>query len=172
MTPPLLPHELLLLPYLGLPQLSTGPGDSPRPSPLSSGPWPHHGVVARGCGRWSGEGQGSGQARRRSGPGAAVPACTSSLVLRFLVGGGNLCYQLPPEAVQGNTMGLSGRTGDQEASGRSLRLGLTCVCAKSLRLCPTLRDPMDRSPPGSSVHGILQAKILEWVAKPSCRGSS
>ena len=30
--------------------------------------------------------------------------------------------------------------------------------------CPTLCDPMDCSPPGSSVHGILQARILEWVA--------
>ena len=30
--------------------------------------------------------------------------------------------------------------------------------------CPTLCDPMDRSPAGSSVHGILQARILEWVA--------
>ena len=33
-------------------------------------------------------------------------------------------------------------------------------------------DPMDYSPPGSSVHGILQARILEWVAMPSSRGSS
>ena len=32
--------------------------------------------------------------------------------------------------------------------------------------------PMDRSPPGSSVHGILQARILEWVAIPFSRGSS
>ena len=32
------------------------------------------------------------------------------------------------------------------------------------QLCPTLCDPMDCSPPGSSVHGILQARILEWVA--------
>ena len=38
--------------------------------------------------------------------------------------------------------------------------------------CPTLCDPMDCSPPGSSVHGIFQAKILEWVAVPSCRGSN
>ena len=37
--------------------------------------------------------------------------------------------------------------------------------------CPTLCDPMDCSPPGSSVHGILQAKMLEWVTIPS-RGSS
>ena len=32
------------------------------------------------------------------------------------------------------------------------------------QLCPTLRDPMDCSLPGSSVHGILQARVLEWVA--------
>ena len=32
--------------------------------------------------------------------------------------------------------------------------------------CPTLCDPMDCSPPGSSVHGILKARILEWVAIP------
>ena len=38
------------------------------------------------------------------------------------------------------------------------------VCAKSLQLCPILCDPMDCSPSGSSVHGILQARILEWVA--------
>ena len=44
-----------------------------------------------------------------------------------------------------------------------------CLVAQS---CPTLCDPMDCSPPGSSVHWILQARILEWVAVPSCRGSS
>ena len=46
------------------------------------------------------------------------------------------------------------------------------VHAKSLQSCPTLCDPTDCSPPGSSVHGILQARILEWVAMPSSRGSS
>ena len=44
--------------------------------------------------------------------------------------------------------------------------------AKSLQSCPTLWDLMDHSPPGSSVHGILQARILEWVPMPSSRGSS
>ena len=39
-----------------------------------------------------------------------------------------------------------------------------CVCAESLQLCPTLCDPVDLILPGSSVHGILQARILEWVA--------
>ena len=37
-------------------------------------------------------------------------------------------------------------------------------CAKLLQSCPTLCDPMDCSLSGSSIHGILQAKILEWVA--------
>ena len=46
------------------------------------------------------------------------------------------------------------------------------VVAKSLQSCPTLRDLMDYSPLGSSVCGILQARILEGVAMPSCRGSS
>ena len=39
-----------------------------------------------------------------------------------------------------------------------------CVCAKSLQSCPTLCNPMECSLPGSSVHGILQAKTLEWTA--------
>ena len=42
-------------------------------------------------------------------------------------------------------------------------------CVLSLQSCPTLCDAMDQSPPGSSVHAILQAKILEWVAMPSSR---
>ena len=41
--------------------------------------------------------------------------------------------------------------------------------AKSLQLCPTLCDPVDGSPPGSSVPGILQAGILEWVATSSLK---
>ena len=42
---------------------------------------------------------------------------------------------------------------------------------KSLQSCPTLCDPIDYSPPGSSVHGILLARILEWIAISSSRGS-
>ena len=44
------------------------------------------------------------------------------------------------------------------------------VHAKLLQLCLTLCGPMDCSPPSSSVHGIFQARILEWVAMPSSRG--
>ena len=40
-------------------------------------------------------------------------------------------------------------------------------CAKSLQSCPSCYSPIDHSLPGSSVHGILQERILEWVAMPS-----
>ena len=46
------------------------------------------------------------------------------------------------------------------------------MCARSLQSCLTLCDPMDCSLTGSSVHGTLQARILEWVAVSSSRGSS
>ena len=49
---------------------------------------------------------------------------------------------------------------------------LMCVLCPVAQSCPTLCDPVDYCPPGSSVHGILQARILEWVAMPSSRGSS
>ena len=44
-----------------------------------------------------------------------------------------------------------------------------CTHAKSLQLCLPLCDPMNCSPLGSSVHGILQARILEWLVVPSSR---
>ena len=46
------------------------------------------------------------------------------------------------------------------------------LCVLATQLCPTLCDPMDCSPPGSSVHGILQVRILELVFIPCSRGSS
>ena len=48
----------------------------------------------------------------------------------------------------------------------------TCMCAMSIQSCLTLCQPMDYNPPGSSVHGILQARILEWVVIPSSNESS
>ena len=45
------------------------------------------------------------------------------------------------------------------------------MCAKLLQLHPTFCDLVGYSPPGSSVHGILQARIVEWVAMPSSKGS-
>ena len=58
-------------------------------------------------------------------------------------------------------------------SGHAINIGDTqlnktlpaaAAAAKSLQLCPTRWDPIDSSPPGSSVPGILQARILEWIA--------
>ena len=54
-----------------------------------------------------------------------------------------------------------------------IRVGYAVLCVFLVaQLCPTLSDPMGCSPPGSSVHGDLQARILEWVAMSSSRGSS
>ena len=55
---------------------------------------------------------------------------------------------------------------------RQLVISITghACCARLLQLCLTLCDPMACCPPGSSVHGILQARILVWVAMPSSRG--
>ena len=51
----------------------------------------------------------------------------------------------------------------------SFQQPVLCSVAQS---CPTLCDPMDCSPPSYSVHGILQARLLEWVAYPFSSGSS
>ena len=47
-----------------------------------------------------------------------------------------------------------------------------CVCVLVTQSCPALCDLMDCSPPGSSVHGTLQARILEWITISFSRGSS
>ena len=49
---------------------------------------------------------------------------------------------------------------------------VVCVLVKLHQSCPTLYDPVDCGPPGSTVHGVIQARILGWVATPSSRGSS
>ena len=43
-----------------------------------------------------------------------------------------------------------------------MNICFAAAAAKSLQPCPTLCDPIDGSPPGSSVHGIFQARVLEW----------
>ena len=58
---------------------------------------------------------------------------------------------------------------DHEAGKISAPLKMKELVAQS---CPALGDPMDCSPPGSSVHGTLQARTLEWVAMSSSRASS
>ena len=53
-----------------------------------------------------------------------------------------------------------------------LCFGMSCMCAKALQLYLTLCNPMDCSPPGSSVHRIIQERILEWVPISSSSGGS
>ena len=57
------------------------------------------------------------------------------------------------------------------SSGKVLLLKPHYVCVFVAQSCPTICDPMDCSPPGSSVHIILQARLLEWVAIPFSRSS-
>ena len=85
----------------------------------------------------------------------------------------NSCYYFCPHFL------VPGRVGDRADMWTQVfqthcvtPLYLGCMQVKSLQLCPNLCDPMDCSLPGSSVHGILQAGILKWVAVPSSRGSS
>ena len=61
---------------------------------------------------------------------------------------------------------------DVTLQSHSGRIHFMCMCANLLRSCPSLCNPMDCSLPGSSAHGILQARILEWVAISSSRDSS
>ena len=49
---------------------------------------------------------------------------------------------------------------------------INCCCCLVAKSRPALFDPMDGTPPGSSVHGIFQVRILEWVAVPFSRESS
>ena len=60
----------------------------------------------------------------------------------------------------------------QASSEKSISRMFILMCAKLLQSCLTICNPMDCSLPGSSVHGILQARILEWVAISYSRGSS
>ena len=49
---------------------------------------------------------------------------------------------------------------------KSFRYAAAAAAAKLLQLCPTLCDPMDCSLPASSIHGIFQARVLEWTTTP------
>ena len=71
-------------------------------------------------------------------------------------------------------LGLRGHLGLVHRGGNvtSSLASVVCVCTKSLQLCPNLCNSMDSSLSGSSVHGILQARFLEWAVTSSSRGPS
>ena len=95
----------------------------------------------------------------------------------------NCLYSLHLKTLQTRHLEISaGHSGDSDWAYSPLQMLLLllfslcfyseCMYFKLLQLCVTLCDPMDCSPPGSSVQGILQARILEWVVMPFSRGSS
>ena len=59
-----------------------------------------------------------------------------------------------------------------DSVGWKFRIGLRSEGSEFAKSCPTSCNPVDCSPPGSSIHGILRARILEWVAISFSRGSS
>ena len=69
---------------------------------------------------------------------------------------------LPDLGIEPGSSALQADSLPTELQGKPF--SVLAVAAKSLQLCLTLCDPIDGSPPGSSVPGILQARILEWVA--------
>ena len=72
---------------------------------------------------------------------------------------------LPGPGIKPVSPALTGRFFTTEPIGKPNHLtGAAAAAAKSLQSCLTLYDPIDGSPPGSPVPGVLQAKALEWVA--------
>ena len=89
-----------------------------------------------------------------------------------------LAWRIPWTEEPGGLQSLESQRVRHNWAKNTHKILYVCVCArtymhaKSLQSCPTLCDPRDYSPSGSSVHGVLQARILEWVAMLSSRESS
>ena len=77
---------------------------------------------------------------------------------------------LPNPGMEPSSLALAGTFFTTEPPGKPICIYLTCVLVA--QLCLTLCNPMDCSPPGFSVYGIVQARILEWIAIPFSRGTS
>ena len=133
-------------------------------------------------GREGGRKGGQGERARRKGVGAGhgfpvQPVWQSHAVFSHLSCTFLSVYSHPeraePRPSQMSTL-LSASLSEPRAPMRMqpLRGGVcACVRAQLFQCHPTLCDPMDCSPPGSSVRGILPPRILKWVATPSSRGS-
>ena len=70
---------------------------------------------------------------------------------------------LEPDILEYEVKWALGSISTNKASG-GIGIPAAAAAAKSLQSCPTLCDPIDGSPPGSPIPGILQARTLEWVA--------
>ena len=105
-------------------------------------------------------------------PGSSVHGIFQARVLEWVAipfsrGSSGMCKCLPRSCIYSGWIFGSGNIGLKKTN---ILWFLGCVCVLSQH--STLCDPMDCSPLGSSVHGILQARRLEWVVMPSSRGSS
>ena len=81
----------------------------------------------------------------------------------------DVCMLINIAFPQNNFLNLKTTLQNDQGPQIALTFMIMCVSAQS---CLTLCDPKDCGPPGSSVHGILQARVLEWVAISFSRGSS
>ena len=95
------------------------------------------------------------------------PSCCFPLLCCWHLVPNSSPWKVSQASIQLGLPGLTNKIQDAHAI-----FGSMCVHAQSLQSCLTLCDPMDCRPPGSSVRGILWARILEWIAMPSSRGSS
>ena len=84
----------------------------------------------------------------------------------------HVCDDCPAPVYLGSLGATVGPFSMFSPRGKPLMFTPPCVKVSVAQSCPTVCDPMDCSPPGSSVHGLLQARILEWAALSSSRGSS
>ena len=82
------------------------------------------------------------------------------------------CLRSPLPTAGGDVKGCGCRNNQSSSSLKWLNAEFPCESESVSRSVLSDCDPMHHSPPGSSVHGILQARILEWVAIPFSRGSS
>ena len=108
-----------------------------------------------------------------SPPGSSVHGILQARVLEWVAISFSRGSSRPRDWIQVSR--IAGRHFNLWATREALYLHISlaaAAAAKSLQLCPTLCDPMDCSPPGSSVHGFLRARILKWVVISSSRGSS
>ena len=83
-----------------------------------------------------------------------------------------IAWRIPGTGEPGGLLSMGSHRVGHDWSDLAAAAIIICVCVCVAQSCSTLCDPMDCSPPGSSVHGIPQARILEWVAILFSRGSS
>ena len=107
-----------------------------------------------------------------SPPGSSVPGILQARILEWIVLPFSRGSSQPRDRTQVSYVPCISRQVLYHEGHLGSRVGFLCMQAMLLQSYLTLCDPTDCSLPGSSVHGILHVRILEWVAMPFSRGSS